>query len=88
MEDSQQSSDAYGKENKGTAFLVIALLFTTLALMVVGLRIYIRIWISRAFGWDDGMIIFSLVSPSDPIFPSPYLLATASCGHLHRLQRS
>ncbi|MCJ1347138.1 hypothetical protein MMC31_005359 [Peltigera leucophlebia] len=61
MEDSQHLSTAYEKENRGTAFLVIALFFTILAFIFVSLRIYTRIWITRAFGWDDGTIILSLV---------------------------
>lgn len=62
MKDSQQLSTAYDYENKGTSFLIIALFFTILALMFVSLRIYTRIWITRAFGWDDKLIILSIVT--------------------------
>ncbi|KAL9134414.1 MAG: hypothetical protein Q9175_004396, partial [Cornicularia normoerica] len=50
-----------GRRNKGTAFLVVALMFTFIASIVVVLRVYIRIWIKRTFGGDDGFIIFSLL---------------------------
>lgn len=48
-------------ENKGPAFLTVALLFTVLAALTVLLRVYVRVWIKRAFGWDDGIIILSTV---------------------------
>ena len=51
-----------GRQNKGPAFLAVALLFTILASIVVFLRVYVRIWVKPAFGWDDGMIIFAIVS--------------------------
>ena len=49
------------RQNKGTAFMVVTLTFTVIASVVVNLRVYIRIWVKRTFGWDDGLIIFSLV---------------------------
>ena len=42
--------------------MVVALIFTITASIVPGPRVYIRIWIKRTFGWDDGLIIFSLVT--------------------------
>lgn len=51
-----------GTQTKGTAFLAVALTSTIIASIVVTVRVYIRIWIKRTFGWDDGLIIFSLVS--------------------------
>ena len=50
-----------GVQNKGPAFVVVALIFTITASIVTCLRIYIRIRIKHTFGWDDGLIIFSLV---------------------------
>lgn len=49
------------RQNRGIAFLVVALIFTTIASIVVTLRVYIRVWVKRAFGWDDALIIFSLL---------------------------
>ena len=51
-----------GTQNKGPAFIVVALIFTITASIVAGLRVYIRVWIKRKFGWDDRLIIFSLVN--------------------------
>lgn len=50
------------RQNRGPAFLVVTLIFTIVASIVVTLRVYIRVWVKRTFGWDDGVIIFSLVS--------------------------
>ena len=60
---SELSQSLPGKrQNKGTAYMIAALTFTVIASVVVSLRVYIRIWVKRTFGWDDGLIIFSLVS--------------------------
>ena len=50
-----------GRQTKGTTFLAIALTLTIIASIVVTVRVYIRIWVKRTFGWDDGLIIISLV---------------------------
>jgi len=50
-----------GRQNKGPAFLTVALVFTIIALMFVLVRVYVRIWVNPAFGWDDGMVILSMV---------------------------
>lgn len=50
-----------GRQNRGTSFLVVALTFTIIASIVVTLRVYIRVWVKRAYGWDDGFIVSSLV---------------------------
>ena len=50
-----------GRQNKGTSFLVIALTCTIIASIVVALRVYIRVWVKRTYGWDDGFIVASLV---------------------------
>jgi hypothetical protein len=34
----------------------------------MGLRIYVRVCMAKAFGWDDGIMIFAAVSP----LPMPY----------------
>ncbi|MCJ1366388.1 hypothetical protein MMC16_005516 [Acarospora aff. strigata] len=50
-----------GRQTKGTTFLAIALTLTIIASIVVTVRVYIRIWVKRTFGWDDGLIIISLL---------------------------
>ena len=56
------SPSTEGRQNKGPMFLSLVLVFTIIALLVVLLRVYVRIWITRAFGWDDGMVVASMVS--------------------------
>jgi hypothetical protein len=34
------------------------------------LRVYVRVWMAKAFGWDDGIMIVAAVSP----LPMPYQL--------------
>lgn len=41
--------------------LAVALTLTIIASIVVTVRVYIRIWVKRTFGWDDGLIVISLV---------------------------
>lgn len=41
---------AGGRQNKGPAFLTVALVFTIIALMFVLVRVYVRIWVKPAFG--------------------------------------
>lgn len=50
------------RQDKGPGLLVVAFLLTFVASIVVTLRVYIRIWVKHTFGWDDGFVIFSLVS--------------------------
>ena len=60
---SQLSAPPLGeRQNKGPAFLAVALVFTILASIFVFLRVYVRVWVKPAFGWDDGLIIFATVS--------------------------
>lgn len=54
--------------------MVVTLIVTIIASLVVTLRIYIRVRVKRTFGWDefgwdDGLIIFSLVSHELGIAP-------------------
>lgn len=50
-----------GRQNKGPTFLAVALVSTILALSFVLTRVYVRVWLKRAFGWDDGMVIVAMV---------------------------
>lgn len=51
-----------GRQNRGTAFLVVVLVFTIVAWGFVTPRIYIRAFVKRTFGWDDAFVVLSLVS--------------------------
>lgn len=50
------------RQDKGVGLLVVAISLTFIAFIVVTLRVYIRIWVKHALGWDDGFVIFSLGS--------------------------
>jgi hypothetical protein len=45
----------------GPALNVIAVLFMVLAYVFVGLRIYVRAYLLRAFGFDDWLMVLCLV---------------------------
>lgn len=51
-----------GDQNRGPAFLVVALLFFALALVSVLLRLYARVRILGLTGWDDLLISLAMVS--------------------------
>jgi hypothetical protein len=46
---------------EGVALNVIAIFFLVLAYIIVGLRIYVRAWILRSFGFDDWLMVICLV---------------------------
>ena len=46
-------------QGEGIVYMEIAL--TVLCFLVVGLRIYTRVFLSKSYGWDDTVIIFNLV---------------------------
>lgn len=54
---------AWAAESNTARILAVVTVFHVLALISVGLRVYARVWVIRAAGWDDLMIILSAVSP-------------------------
>lgn len=60
-------------ENKGPGCIAFAAIMTTLSLVFVSVRFYVRTRIVRAIGWDDWVILLSVVRDSPPavigIFP-------------------
>jgi hypothetical protein len=50
--------------NASHAGRIVALVgfFQFLALTFVALRVYVRVFMVRAFGWDDGLIVVASVS--------------------------
>lgn len=52
--------------NKGPQILGAAAATTILALVVVSMRLYVRIWMLRSASFDDCFIIAGMVNP---IFP-------------------
>jgi hypothetical protein len=48
--------------NIGPAINAVTFILLAIAIVLVLLRFYVRIMISRNLGWDDGIILFTLVS--------------------------
>lgn len=47
----------------GTHLIGLFVFFLTLNTIVVGLRLYVRLWLKKsAFGWDDVFMILTYVS--------------------------
>jgi hypothetical protein len=49
------------EHHRKTAVQTVAAVFLPIATITVMLRIYVRGWIVKAFGWDDGMMVVALV---------------------------
>jgi len=48
--------------NRGPIVIGITLSTIIIGVLAVGVRILIRLRITKAFGWDDGLIVAALVS--------------------------
>lgn len=48
-------------DDRSLSVKVVAAVFLPVASVAVILRCYVRLRIVRAFGWDDGMMVFALV---------------------------
>ena len=55
-------------ETRGPALTVVNIVFIILVFLVVGLRYYTRLKITRSFGQDDVVIGLSLVRPVTNLF--------------------
>lgn len=65
------------EQQRKTAVQTVAAVFLPIATITVMLRIYVRGWIVKAFGWDDGVMVIALVcSILNPSRSS----RTCSCG--------
>ena len=53
-----------GLAGRGSGLVVISLVFTSIAIVSVALRIASRFKFAKCLGWDDYAILFSLVSSS------------------------
>ena len=47
--------------SRGGAFMLVNWVTMSIALLIVGLRIYTRACVRRTAGWDDWIILLSLV---------------------------
>lgn len=50
-----------GDHNRAPELMIITWIGCSLSLAVVGLRSYVRIWITRNLWWDDWVIIITMV---------------------------
>lgn len=50
--------------HRGTAFIVVCILFFILATAFGGIRVYTKAFITRAMGWDDGKHLGVLIAES------------------------
>lgn len=57
----QKVNPASPRETQGGGLPAMEVALTILCFLVVGLRVYIRIFQTKSFGLDDALIIFNLV---------------------------
>ena len=57
----------------GPGIIGIAAVLEALLIIVIALRIYTRVWIAKAFWWDDFTILLAAVGGPFPPSPSPLL---------------
>lgn len=50
-----------GDVNKGPALIIASCISIFIIILFVVLRFSVRIWISKAIGWDDWTILFAVV---------------------------
>ncbi|KAJ5812009.1 hypothetical protein N7474_008310 [Penicillium riverlandense] len=46
---------------RSTAIFVVTTIFLGISFISVSLRCFVRLWIVRAFGWDDAMMVFAMM---------------------------
>lgn len=64
-----------GDQDRSRGLLATTLLVTSLAIILVTLRMMVRIWIVKKVGWDDWTIILAAVLSCSPVI---------SCGRLNK----
>jgi hypothetical protein len=47
---------------RSTTIFVVTTIFLGISFIAVCLRCFVRLWLVRAFGWDDAMMVFAMVS--------------------------
>ena len=56
------STDPICLQNRGNTGLAIAWILLTIGIIVVGLRVYVKLWVRRSHWWDDYTAVAALVS--------------------------
>ena len=50
-----------GDPNRANELLIITWVWCSLSLIVVALRLYSRVWLTRNLWWDDWVMFFTMV---------------------------
>lgn len=48
-------------EGRSISIFVVTTIFLAISFITVCLRCFVRLWIVKAFGWDDAMMVFAMV---------------------------
>jgi hypothetical protein len=48
-------------EDRALAIFVVSAVMVGLSIITVAMRCFVRLYIVRAFGWDDGLMVIALV---------------------------
>ena len=48
-------------ETQGEGIPIMEVVLLVACYVIVGLRVYIRVFQTKSFGWDDALVIFSMV---------------------------
>lgn len=57
-------------QSRSTQMVGVSIAFLIPVWVSIFLRVYVRVWMAKAFGWDDGIMILAAVS----VLPMPYRL--------------
>ena len=66
MSSSLSPSPEGGDEDIGYKLVAVAVATISIASVIVAIRLYVRIKIARAVGWDDWFMLLSLVDSVNP----------------------
>ena len=63
-------------ETQGPGITISGITFMTLATILVMLRVYVRGWLIRSFGWDDAYMVAAVVR-----LQTPHISEDDECKH-------
>jgi hypothetical protein len=58
----QKANPLSPAETQGNGIPTMEVVLLAACFIIVSLRVYIRVFQTKSFGWDDALVIFSLVS--------------------------
>jgi hypothetical protein len=53
---------------RSLSVFVVTAIFLGLSFIAVCLRCFVRIKLVKAFGWDDGLMVFAMVNNDSPLY--------------------